>query len=379
MSLMPKFLLLSRIHRLAGCYPSSLRWRVMRDYFSLYRKKGLTTEDYYDFEFERQPDVFRDSFLGLREQRYYLELLNPIRYFSLARNKYLTHKVLEDSGIRTSTLYCFYLPGHVLSSGDLVAGSLKDVLCILKSKGVRECVMKRPEESHGDSVHVIREITYLENDCVLDFFNGSKALLSEVLGKDSLIFESLIRQTAQMERLNPSSVNTIRFMTTLYPDGHSEIIAAFIKIGRMGHCVDNAGRGGNVDAGVDVQTGRLEHAVRFDCMRKLIEIDCHPDNGSLLNGVVIENWDSICAEVLKFQQAFPWCRAAGWDVAVTPEGPVVVEVNDFWDRTGQAFIRRGWRHEIRQCFVAWINAGSSVNNGRYRNDFSESKCKRLFG
>ncbi|MFR5656642.1 MAG: hypothetical protein ACLUDU_00965 [Butyricimonas faecihominis] len=30
-----------------------------------------------------------------------------------------------------------------------------------------------------------------------------------------------------------------------------------MKFGRAGVCVDNAGAGGNVDAGVDIKTGRI--------------------------------------------------------------------------------------------------------------------------
>ena len=46
-------------------------------------------------------------------------------------------------------------------------------------------------------------------------------------------------------------------------------------------------------------------------------------------------------------------KAAGWDIAITDNGPVIVEVNDMWDRTGQLFIRRGWKPEIEECYNAW--------------------------
>ena len=61
---------------------------VVKDYNRLYKEKGLTREEYYEFEFEKRSEVFRKSFLGLNEQRYYLDYLNPVKYYSLARNKY---------------------------------------------------------------------------------------------------------------------------------------------------------------------------------------------------------------------------------------------------------------------------------------------------
>ena len=42
----------------------------------------------------------------------------------------------------------------------------------------------------------------------------------------------------------------------------------------------------------------------------------------------------------------PKLEAAGWDVEV-------VEFNDYWDRTGQLFIKKGWKKEIESCYEEW--------------------------
>ena len=83
--------------QLARMYPFSQRMKVMRDYISLYRAKGLTHEEYYEFEFEKRSEEFRQDFLGLNEQHFYQDLLNPLKYMSLARNKYVAHKMLENT------------------------------------------------------------------------------------------------------------------------------------------------------------------------------------------------------------------------------------------------------------------------------------------
>lgn len=329
--------------------------RIIVDYKSLYETKGLRTDEYYEFEFEKRDEEFRRTFLGLNEQRFYLDYLNPIRYYSLARNKFLAHKILENTGVRKSILYCYYMPEARYISSDESASDIMGVICILKQKNVQSCVIKTTESSHGDNVWVINAIKYQENDAEMKRFDGKIIKLSEVLGKEPLIFESVVHQTKQFSAFNESSVNTVRFMTTLWPDGSARIIATFIKIGRAGRCVDNAGGGGNVDVCVDTESGEIKYAIQYDGWRKIKDIEKHPDSGAQLNGVVIDNWEAIKAEVITFQQAFPYCKAAGWDIAITDEGPVVIEVNDFWDRTGQYFIRRGWRNEIRDCFLAWKN------------------------
>ena len=347
--------------QLARMYPASARLKVMRDYVSLYRAKGLTHEEYYEFEFEKRSEEFRRDFLGLNEQHYYLDLLNPLKYMSLARNKYMTHKMLENTGIRTSELYCYYQPEARYTVATECASDIAGVLSILKTKEVQSCVIKTTESSHGDNVWVIKSIDYQDNDATLTRFDGQELTLSSVLGEEALIFESVVHQTDQFAAFNASSVNTVRFMTALYPDGSAKIIATFIKIGRAGRCVDNAGDGGNVDVCVDVETGEIRYAIQFDGWHNVQDIDCHPDSGNPLNGVVIENWKSVKAEVIRFQQAFPYCKVAGWDIAITDKGPVVIEVNDFWDRTGQFFIRKGWRNEIRECYLAWKATGKDYS------------------
>ncbi len=351
--------------------------RVLLDFINLYHKKGLASDEYLNFEFYKREKPFRDSFLGLNEQRYYLDFLNPKKYYILARNKYLAHRVLEHTGIRKSTLYCYYSPEGMFPMADDIASDCASVCGILKRKQVNSCVIKTTESSHGDNVIVVKAIEFVDNDCIMHLFNGAEKRLSEILGKEPLIFEAIVKQTTQFSSFNASSVNTVRFMTTLYPNGEAKVIATFIKIGRAGKCVDNAGGGGNVDVGVNHETGEIKYPIQFDGWGKIKDIEKHPDSGTQLNGVMIENWNAIKQEVIRFQQAMPFCKAIGWDIAITDEGPVVIEVNEMWDRTGQYFIRKGWRNEVRDCYMAWKRTGVVYSYDRLENQLSESRLKKI--
>ena len=66
------------------------------------------------------------------------------------------------------------------------------------------------------------------------------------------------------------------------------------------------------------------------------------------------------------------------DIAITDKGPVVIEVNDFWDRTGQYFIRRGWRNEIRDCYLAWKATGKQYATGEWRLPLRNKKLIKKF-
>ncbi len=363
--------------RLGLRYPVSERLHIVSDSYCLFRKKGITASEYYDFGFEKQDPIFRKTFLGQNEQRVYLDYLNPKKYYILARNKYLSHRALEHAGVRKAQLYCYYDPEGSYPGSDDMAGSLADVIRLLRQKVVQACVIKTTESSHGDNVYVVRKMEYSEFDAMVSLFNGEVKPLSTIVGEDPLIFEELVLQTSQLSDLNPTSVNTVRFMTTLLPGDEARVIACFIKIGRKGKCVDNAGTGGNVDACVDVDTGELKYAIQFDGWRNYRQIEKHPDTGAQLNGMVIENWGTIKSQVLGFQRAFPFIKAAGWDIAITDEGPAVIEVNDFWDRAGQLFIRKGWRDEIRECYFAWKKTGKKYSFGRLSNRIPATCLKEI--
>ena len=360
-------------------YPvSSLRKKivVMRDFMRLYHQKGITTDEYYEFAFESQTESFRKDFLGLNEERYYLDYLNPKKFYILARNKYIAHKILEDRRINQSELYCFFEP-EGRADGEVVVSTAEGARRVLQQKNVKKCVIKAAENSHGDNVVVVNDIDYQDDDAILSLFNGEKVHLTDLLKDSPILFEEFLVQTEQMSSLNATSVNTIRFMTTLYPDGEVRIVATFMKIGRQGKCVDNAGAGGNVDACIDPATGVLQYAIQYDGVRKFHDIEVHPDTGVPLNGVRIEHWEQIVEQVKQYQRNFPYLKAVGWDIALTEQGPVVVELNDLWDRTGQSFIRRGWRPEIRDCFFAWQKTGKKYYMGRYNNKLWTEQLQKI--
>ena len=343
---------LATMHRESGKGWIPLFWEIHR----LIKDRGFSLPEIFENELDLHGKDYQDSFLNLKEQRHYLKLLNPKKYFSLARNKYLTHILLESLGIKDkSHLYLYYNPELIDSIEKRTANNLQTVISLLHAQNVQSCVIKTTEDSHGDNVRVVKGIQDIYNDMLLVLHNDNKIKLSKILGSEPLIFEEVIHQSKQMSSFNTSSVNTIRFMTVLHPNNKAKVIACFMKIGRAGSCVDNAGNGGNVDTGVNIETGQLYNTICFNGWRKSERITNHPDSGTKVDGVVIENWSEIKQKVCEFQEKLPFIKAAGWDIAITENGPKIIEVNDMWDRTGQIFIGRGWRKEIRDCYNTWNN------------------------
>ena len=60
-------------------------------------------------------------------------------------------------------------------------------------------------------------------------------------------------------------------------------------------------------------------------------LETHPDTGLAVAGLRLPYWEEACALVCAVAPRFIPLRALGWDVALTPTGPVLVETNWGWD------------------------------------------------
>ena len=100
----------------------------------------------------------------------------------------------------------------------------------------------------------------------------------------------------------------------------------------------NFGREGTVRAKVDIDSGRLVQAVRASPsgfgMEPVERID---GTGCPLPGVQLPHWQAMKALLEAKAACFDPIRFVGWDVALTPEGPVVLEGNLWFDPSDNAF------------------------------------------
>ncbi len=318
-------------------------------YTKLFCKKGISAREYLNYKYLLKNKDFKESFLSYGEAEKYWLVLNPNKYAAIARDKYLSHLTLEKANIPMPMLYAYY--------NSEANHDYRSICKQLKERDVQQCVVKPAGDSaHGEGVFVCRSILYDEQDCFLEKSNGEKISLKQLLDNSKytpLLFEERITQTEQISKINPSSVNTVRFMTALYPNKEVKVIATFMKIGRKGSDVDNAGGGGNVDCAIDVNSGSCYNTLQFNSFADIKHVKNHPDTNTTIEGLIIDNWSNIVEQVKGYQSRIPYLKMIGWDVALTDEGPVIIEINNWWDTTGQLFIGHGWRNEVMDCFNVW--------------------------
>jgi hypothetical protein len=184
--------------------------------------------------------------------------------------------------------------------------------------------------------------------------NGYKSSNGEILGFEYLqrlaattnfICQEGLQQIAALSALNPTSINTVRVMTKLRTAG-VEVIAAILRVGRAGSLVDNGGVGG-LSCEVDLATwGTTGTAVQLNGVF-FDFFTCHPDSGEAFGDIVLPFQQETLNLVKSLAVLFPGCPVLGWDIAITPNGPVIVEVN--WNpglRLPEMTLKKGIAEEL---------------------------------
>ena len=156
--------------------------------------------------------------------------------------------------------------------------------------------------------------------------------VAELVTARYLLQERIVQHEA-LAALHASSVNTIR-LVTVYRGGTVEPLAAALRVGTGGSPVDNWSAGGLV-VSLDLSTGRLSGRGIFKprCggeARYGGFVDRHPDSGLLLDGYALPMIPEAVELARAFHRDLGGPRTVGWDLSITPDGPIVVEGNSHW-------------------------------------------------
>ncbi len=126
----------------------------------------------------------------------------------------------------------------------------------------------------------------------------------------------------------------VRMNTALTVTG-PEFLFAFAKIMGNAGLVDNfaGGKYGNLAAGVDKATGKLTRIYgRKPGRTFLIEtFNTHPITRAMLVGFQLPMWSAVVSLAKRTAAAFPESPLVGSDIAITDEGPRVIEIQPDWE------------------------------------------------
>jgi len=135
-----------------------------------------------------------------------------------------------------------------------------------------------------------------------------------------------------LANLSTGALLTARMMTVQNERGEFEFTHAVLRTAvKRNSPVDNFHAGG-IAAPVDARSGELGPALGGGLrgVPKFSDLgpsECHPLTGARISGRQLPFWREAVEIVTQAHRAFPGAPIIGWDVAFTPDGPVIVEGN----------------------------------------------------
>jgi hypothetical protein len=166
-----------------------------------------------------------------------------------------------------------------------------------------------------------------------------------------MTLEEVVHQHEALSALHPQSVNTIRIMTVKLNENEYHILAAIQRIGCGAKRVDNYHMGGIV---VSISQEGLLTSVGYLRPEFGFSVKEHPDTHITFDGYRIPFFRESLELAKRAHSYIGDIHSVGWDMAVTPQGPIIIEANGDWDPLlPQVFHVR--RKEFENLFVGRYN------------------------
>lgn len=208
-------------------------------------------------------------------------------------------------------------------------GQLTLLNTYLRKKAGEKIVIKDPNSTAGRSIRILNVV---KNENVIEIGNQTldEFVHAEFEAKNSLYIEDWIQQHHLISAVSPTGVNTIRMITLLNKKGEVEIIGSVFRIS-IDCPIDNYSAG-NLAAEINPTTGIvIKGGIRKRSSCDLYH-DIHPITGCQIKGLQIPFWEMITKMVKEAALIVPEVSTVGWDVAITENGPVIIEGNSTWNK-----------------------------------------------
>ena len=168
-------------------------------------------------------------------------------------------------------------------------------------------------EADSDRLHLEGEGWLSYEDC-----------LDKLIGDSAYILQPVERNHPFFSRYT-DHLATVRVCLLLTRDG-PKIPFTVLKLPGKGNTSDHFWRKGNLACDIEPRTGVILRARTKDALGTTDYAD-HPDTGARLIGEALPRWDDVLDLSRACSQVFAPVRYQSMDVAMTPNGPMLIEIN----------------------------------------------------
>ncbi len=305
--------------------------RQARDMLALRRGEGkLSAEEYlgnrlFDPGFSMED---KRRFLGIQAKVIVDRLCNPsFKGRAAVRDKIIFAAMMAELGFPVPKPLGFVHP----TRSSFIATDLRDREALLGFlRALDGPVFGKPVDSRWSLGAASLDGYRSDSDSVILLGGeeiGAETFADQVMGfaDKGYLFQERLVPHPEVARLAGPAIGTIRLLTGNL-EGERELLDCAWKIVAGGNVADNFWRDGNMLGQIDPETGTVMR-VASGLAHESRTHEEHPDTGEALPGFTIPFWKEAVALVLQAATVLPDLRLIGWDIAVTPDGPVIVEAN----------------------------------------------------
>jgi hypothetical protein len=310
--------------------------RQLVDQLRLYLGAGALPPWYYIFELHRRPSTgeARDFIYRWESKAGFLQLLKEDDRAPATdlNNKALFAEHCREHQIRTAPVLAVLTGGNV-------------EYCAIPAEFETDLFVKPVIARGGKGAQrwdLVGPATY--SSIAGEIFSREQlcARLCEQSRKASLLVQQRLKNHRELEPLNNGALSTVRVLTCLNEQREPEVMGAAMRMAvGTNHVVDNLHAGGIATA-VDLETGALGSASNLGADARPGWTDRHPVSGAQIKGTRLPMWNEVLEFAARAHRAFGDRVLVGWDIAITSDGPVLVEGNGGPDLDiMQRFVRHG--------------------------------------
>jgi hypothetical protein len=304
---------------------------------SLWRAQRLMPGEYISYGLDRRP-LSAGGTGGYVSNHWHwhhhLPVVNDPRFVSVFRNKWIFDRFFRSYG--------FPLPGcagllHPTAGADRLGAPLTDHRALAEAIHgyAAGSVLKPVDGWQGAGVVVLDRVRMTNGEVTFPLASGESLRGADAFDRwfassatPPLIVQERVLNHESVARISPGATSTLRIVTLRRRDGSCLIPFAGARFGRKDATIDNYSEGG-ILASIDVATGRLGVGnLKMGGAR--IEVREHPDTGVRIEGTQLPSWPETLDLVRNLSAVSQPVRAVGWDIIISPEGPVVLEGNHDW-------------------------------------------------
>lgn len=295
---------------------------IKDDYYPMgIDQKGKRAKDYLAETVNTLALYTKNTARGLSPMNWHFDMC------AVLKDKWVFSQMCESYGLSTPHTFGF------INNGNLTSNELQGYESLLEHD--YDVMFKPVDGACGIGIFHLRSVG--GKMMVKGKEIGVEELKKMVSSGRYIIQQFINNQHEGMSRLYPDACNTLR-ITVAREGSSTRVLGRMCMLGAHGTDCSNWHFGGvSVNLKED---GTLD---KYGYCKIDKKVTAHPDTGVTFEGYSIPYFDEAIALAKRATECFYGFCSIGWDVAITADGPTLIEGNDDWGIVAHQMVEdRGW-------------------------------------